>query len=485
MACVRLLEMRRTACRFFYAACLWLGFAGAGLAAGLPPSVAQELRAAGISLAAVAVVTQAVDDAHPRVALNAESLMNPASTMKLLTTFAALDLLGPAFTWQTEALISGRLEDGVLEGDLILRGGGDPRLTRENFGRLLSEMRSRGLREIRGDLVLDRSAFAVEGSDPGAFDGESMRPYNVAPDALLVNFNALSVTLVPAAASATVSALIEPSLANLDLVNRIQLDPAAECGDWREGLRADVFPHGVTVRLVLSGRYPARCREQRWNIALPDHTAFVAGVFRTLWQELGGQLAGQVREGLTPPEAHPFAVLPAPTLGEVVRDINKYSNNVMARQLFLTLGLAAGHRPAGAADGAAAITRWLATRRLDFPGLVLENGAGLSRRERISAASLARLLHAAWRSPVMPELMASLPVVAVDGTMKKHLHENGVAGQAHIKTGSLEGVKSLAGYVLDRQGRRWIVVFLVNHPRAAQAGPAMDALLQSVWERGG
>ncbi|MBI5862228.1 MAG: D-alanyl-D-alanine carboxypeptidase/D-alanyl-D-alanine-endopeptidase [Rhodocyclales bacterium] len=477
--------MRRTACRLLYAGCLWLGFAGSGLAAGLPAPVTQELKAAGIPLSAVAVVTQAVDDAHPRVALNPASPMNPASTMKLLTTFAALDLLGPAFAWQTEALISGRLADGVLEGNLILRGGGDPKLTWEHLGGLLQQLRARGLREIRGDLVLDRSAFAAESSDPGAFDGESLRPYNVAPDALLVNFNALSLTLVPDAAGATVSILVEPPLANLDLINRLQLDPAAECGDWRESLRADVIVRGATLRLVLSGHYPARCKEQRWNIALPEHTLFVAGVFRALWQGLGGQLAGAVREGLTPPEARPFAVLPAPTLGEVVRDINKYSNNVMARQVFLTLGLAAGQRPAGSADGAAAISRWLAMRGLSFPELVLENGAGLSRRERISAASLTRLLQAAWRSPVMPELMASLPVVAVDGTMKKRLHENGVAGQAHIKTGSLEGVKSMAGFVLDRQGRRWIVVFLVNHPRAAQAGPAMDALLQSVWERGG
>ncbi|MDO8347397.1 MAG: D-alanyl-D-alanine carboxypeptidase/D-alanyl-D-alanine-endopeptidase [Rugosibacter sp.] len=473
------------ACRLFYAGCLWLGFAGGGLAAGLPAPVTQELKAAGIPLSAVAVVTQAVDDVHPRVALNSASPMNPASTMKLLTTFAALDLLGPAFVWQTEALISGRLADGVLEGNLILRGGGDPKLTWERLGGLLHQLRSRGLREIRGDLVLNRSAFAVEGSDPGAFDGESLRPYNVAPDALLVNFNALSLTLVPDAAGATVSILVEPPLANLDLINRLQLDPAAECGDWRESLRADVIVRGATLRLVLSGHYPARCKEQRWNIALPEHMLFVAGVFRALWQGLGGQLAGAVREGLTPPEARPFAVLPAPTLGEVVRDINKYSNNVMARQVFLTLGLVAGQRPAGTADGAAVLRQWLATRHLEFPELVLENGAGLSRRERISAASLARLLQAAWRSPVMPELMASLPVVAVDGTMKKRLHENGVAGQAHIKTGLLDGVKSMAGFVLDRQGRRWIVVFLVNHPRAAQAGPAMDALLQSVWERGG
>jgi D-alanyl-D-alanine carboxypeptidase/D-alanyl-D-alanine-endopeptidase (penicillin-binding protein 4) len=477
--------MRRVVCRLCYACCFWLGYSGAGLAAGLPAPVAQELKAAGIPLAVVAVVTQAVDDAYPRIALNPELPMNPASTMKLLTTFAALDMLGPAFTWQTEALVSGNLAEGVLEGDLILRGGGDPKLTWENLGRLLHQLRIRGLREIRGDLVLDRSAFAAEGSDPGAFDGEPLRPYNVAPDALLVNFNALSLTLVPDVAGATVSTLVEPPLANLDLVNRIQLDPAAGCGDWRESLRADVIVRGTTLRLVLSGRYPARCKEQRWTIALPEHTLFAAGVFRALWQSLGGQLAGEVREGLTPPAARPLAVLPAPTLGEIVRDINKYSNNVMARQLFLTLGLAAGQRPVGTADGVAAITRWLATRSLDFPELVLENGAGLSRRERISAASLARLLQAAWRSPVMPELMASLPVVAVDGTMKKRLHENGVAGQAHIKTGSLEGVKSLAGFVLDRQGRRWIVVFLVNHPRAAQAGPAMDALLQSVWERGG
>ncbi|PKO82896.1 MAG: D-alanyl-D-alanine carboxypeptidase/D-alanyl-D-alanine-endopeptidase [Betaproteobacteria bacterium HGW-Betaproteobacteria-11] len=457
-----------------FACALWLGLAASARAAALPLQVAAELKAASIPPTAVAVVTQAVDGRWPQRAVNARQAMNPASVMKLVTTFAALDRLGPAFTWQTEAYLGGELNAGILHGDLILRGGGDPKLTWEQFARLLQQLRARGLREIRGDLVLDRGAFAVPPNDPGAFDAEPLRPYNVAPDALLLNFNALSLTLLP-----------EPPVAGLDLVNRIELDPGAECGDWREGPRADVFAHPAAIRLVLSGRYPARCEEQRWHIALADHTGFVAGVFRALWTQLGGALQGAVRDGPTPPAAHLFAVLPAPTLGEAVHDINKYSNNVMARQLFLTLGLAAGHRPAGTADGVAAIGQWLQSRGLDFPELVLENGAGLSRRERISAASLARLLQAAWRSAVMPELMASLPVVAVDGTMKKRLHENGVAGQAHIKTGSLDGVKSLAGFVLDRNGRRWIVVFLVNHPRAARAGPAMDALLKWVWQHGG
>jgi len=416
--------------------------------------------------------------------MNANKAMNPASTMKLLTTFAALDLLGPAYTWQTQAFINGSLENGVLKGDLYLQGSGDPKLTYDHFARWLREMRQRGLREIRGDLVLDRHAFALTSSDAGQFDQEIMRPYNVLPDALLLNFNAISVQLLPHAGQAP-SLAIEPPLSNLEIVNQLRSDDHAACGDWREGLRAEVFTSDAVDRLVLSGTYPLACGEQRWNIALADHSRFVLGVFRSLWAELGGNIEDNVREGSVPPDARLFAVSPSPTLGEIVRDMNKYSNNVMARQLFLTLGLEAGHRPARPEDGAAAIQAWLTSRGMKMPELVLENGAGLSRQERISAASLGRLLQAAWRSAVMPEFMASLPIAGSDGTMKKRVQGQGVVGQAHIKTGTLDGVKSMAGYVLDHRGRRWVVVCLVNHPRAALAGPAMDALLQSVWERGG
>jgi D-alanyl-D-alanine carboxypeptidase/D-alanyl-D-alanine-endopeptidase (penicillin-binding protein 4) len=165
----------------------------------------------------------------------------------------------------------------------------------------------------------------------------------------------------------------------------------------------------------------------------------------------------------------------------VVRDINKFSNNVMARQLFLTLGMESGKRPAAAEDADAAIRAWLDNRGIAIPELVLENGSGLSRRERISAEGLGHALQAAWKSAVMPELIASLPVTATDGTMKRRLKQNGVAGQAHIKTGSLEGVRAIAGYVLDRNGRRWTVVFFVNHASAAGAQAAQDALLEWVY----
>jgi D-alanyl-D-alanine carboxypeptidase/D-alanyl-D-alanine-endopeptidase (penicillin-binding protein 4) len=447
----------------------------------LPPAVAAALKSAGIPPASAAAWVREVDAVTPRLAVNARTALNPASTMKLVTTFAALDLLGPAYTWKTEALVSGSLADGVLQGDLHLRGGGDPKLTYDQFGRLLRMIRARGIREIRGDLVLDRSAFAANGDDPGRFDAQPTRPYNVAPDALLLNFKAVTLQLMPDPVAKTLSVAAEPAPANLDIANKITLGNGNGCGDWKERLRADVFTHGPTTRLVLTGVFPAACPEQRWNIALMNHPSFVLGVFRQLWAELGGSLSGGVRDGLVPAEARPVAVLPSPTLAEVVRDINKFSNNVMARQLFLTLGLEAGKRPAAADDADAAIRAWLDARGIALPDLVLENGSGLSRRERVTAEGLGRLLGAAWKSAVMPELMASLPVTATDGTMRRRLKQNGVAGQAHIKTGSLEGVRSIAGYVLDKAGRRWIVVFFINHANAAGAQPAQDALLEWVY----
>ena len=435
----------------------------------LPLPVARALRAAGIPQGAVAVVVQETGAVFPRVSVNAGQAMNPASVMKLVTTFAALELLGPAHTWKTAALAAAPLADGVLAGDLVLRGSGDPKLSFEQFWLLLRQLRARGLRDIRGDLVLDRAAFPAVAHDEAAFDGKPQRPYNAGPDALLLNFKAVRLTLLPA--PDRVLALAEPAPANLDIVNLLKPNGGG-CGpgnEWREALRADLSHHNGNYRLILTGSYPAACGEQRWNLNVLPHPDYVFGVFRQLWTELGGSIQGTVRDGAAPDGARLLAGIESPALAEIVRDINKFSNNVMARQLFLTLG---GDRP---------VRQWLEERSLRFPELVLDNGSGLSRRERISAESTARLLQAAWKSAVMPELMSSLPLLAVDGTLKRR--HGAAAGQAHIKTGSLEGVKTLAGYVLDRSGRRQVVVFFVNHPNAAAAQPAQDALLQWVYER--
>ncbi len=425
--------------------------------------------------------------------------MNPASLMKLLTTLAALEILGPAYTWRTEALAANPIDNGVLAGDLYLRGSGDPKFTYDRLWLLLRELRGRGLREIRGDLILDGSAFAPVGHDPTAFDGKPLRPYNVGPDALLFNFATLHLTLWPdEKGGAAVKVLGEPLPAGFEIVNRLQASDAAQCGDWRERLEAKLTP----TQVILSGPFPRSCGEKRWHLAGLSNTTLLHGVFTRLWRELGGQFAGQVKTDIAPAQATALASSESPTLGELVRDINKYSNNVMARQVFLTLGAgpsqaaapAGGSEPGLRARGAikvgagetaaaeAAISQWLTQKSLNFPELVIDNGAGLSRRARISAANLARLLATGWASPVMPEYLASLPIAAIDGTVKKKFKGNGIAGQAHLKTGSLEGVRGIAGYLLDRQGQRHLVVFMVNHPRAGEAQPAFDALLEWLWQ---
>jgi D-alanyl-D-alanine carboxypeptidase/D-alanyl-D-alanine-endopeptidase (penicillin-binding protein 4) len=206
---------------------------------------------------------------------------------------------------------------------------------------------------------------------------------------------------------------------------------------------------------------------------------------RQLWAETGGLWKGGVRETAVPQGARLLHSSESVTLAEIVRDTNKFSNNVMARHLFLTLGAEAAGAPGNAQKASAAVRAWLARKGLAAKELVMENGSGLSRIEQVSAATLASLLQAAWRSPVMPEFIASLPVVAVDGTMRRRLKGDGIAGRAHIKSGLLsdQGVRSIAGYLLDRSGRRHVVVMIVNHPNAAEAQPAMDALLHWAYDR--
>ncbi|MBX3651067.1 MAG: D-alanyl-D-alanine carboxypeptidase/D-alanyl-D-alanine-endopeptidase [Burkholderiales bacterium] len=458
---------------------LTLAPAGAQPAATLPEPVAQALARAGIPEAAVGVYVHEIGG-DAVLSVGAERSLNPASSMKIVTTYAGLELLGPAYTWNTEALTDGPLAQDVLSGNLHLRGAGDPKLTLENFWLLLRNLRARGLREIRGDLVLDRRLFADEAPDPGQFDDQPTRPYNTAPNALLVNFKAVTLQFIPDAATRTVRIIAEPPLPAVQVVNNLKVVDGT-CGDWLGRMKIDSQGNADSARLAFSGSYTLDCGERQRSFSVLGHRQYVGALFTLLWRELGGSFSGQIRDGATPATARVLATVKSQSLSEIVRDVNKYSNNVMSRQLFLSLGFT--ETGASTATASTAVRQWLALKGLAIPELVLENGSGLSRIERISARNLGAVLLNAWASPVMPELMASLPVAAVDGTMRRRLKSAEIAGQAHIKTGSLSGVRSIAGYVLDAQGNRSVVVFMVNHTNAFNAQPAMDALLQWVHNR--
>ena len=449
----------------------------------LPPPVARALKDAGIAAQNAAIVVQGVDDAQPLLRINARRPMNPASTMKLLTTYAALELLGPAYTWKTEVLTdateaadahSGSPATATLDGNVYLRGSGDPRLALEQFWLLLRQLRARGVAAINGDLVLDRSAFSLPAHDPAAFDNQPLRPYNAGPDALLINLNSVRLLLRGDAPQKTVSAVGETPNDHLQIDNHLQLTDDA-CGDWRERLKVSV----AAERIVLAGTFSAQCGEKALNLSPWSPDVQVDGLFRALWRELGGSLRGSVRAAPTPAGARLLCTQESPPLADVVREINKYSNNVMARQVLLSL---AESRPATNEAATQRVHAWLAAKSLSIPELVLDNGSGLSRSERITADGLARLLLAAWQSPVMPELMSSLPLAGVDGTLSKRLGNGAVAGRAHLKTGFLENVRAIAGYVQDSRDKRWVVVVLINDAKARQGKPAIDALLEWVAE---
>jgi D-alanyl-D-alanine carboxypeptidase/D-alanyl-D-alanine-endopeptidase (penicillin-binding protein 4) len=448
--------------------------------AALPQPVERAFRDAKIPLNAVGIVVQEVNGRRPLFAQQIDRPFNPASVMKLVTTLAALELLGPNYRWKTDAYLGGTLERGVLHGDLLLKGGGDPKITVEQWQAFMATLRARGLEAVDGDLVLDRTFFAPIAHDPAAFDREPLKPYNVGPDALLVNFNSVRFAFAPPATEDMPVVTVEPALSNVTVSAQPRLS-GGECSDWRTNLHAVFIDQGVRAEAAFPGRYPAECGDRELWVALLNHPTYVHAMFDAYFRAAGGIFAGGWRSGIAPPSATPFATLESPPLWDIVRDVNKLSNNVMARQIFLTLATVDAPPPATIARATQTVRRWLAAQNIKAPELVLENGSGLSRQERISPGSLARLLIAADKSKVREEFASSLAVAATDGTVQRRFLDGTVAGQALLKTGTLEGVRALAGYVLDRDGRRFAVVAIVNGPAASRAQTALDALVQWVY----
>lgn len=450
----------------------------AGAATRLPTQMAVELARAGVSPDAVALDVRAADGGKPLLALNNLRASKPASVMKLVTTQAALELLGPDYRWVTRVHANGVLEGEVLRGDLVIEGGGDPRFADEDLWRLLSRLRALGLRDIRGNLLLDRRLFRVELPDAAAFDGRPERAYNAPSDALLLDAKALSLTMRPRAAGQPVQIASAPALSGFAIVPPLAAD--LPCQTVREQLQPQFTAQG----LRFAGSYPLACGERELNFHLYtlDHVQYFAAAFRALWSQLGGSFSGMVVDGQARTDSPELARWTSEPLGAQIRDINKFSNNVMARNLLLSLAAQRGGEPATTTAAVVRVMDWMATSGLDTGTLVLQNGSGLSREERISAAALAALLQRAWRQPTMPEFISALPIAGVDGTMAKRFENSPLKGRAHIKTGSLDDVASIAGYVSARSGKRIAVVCIINHPKANDARAAFDSLLAWIYE---
>ncbi|CAG4906966.1 hypothetical protein R69919_03439 [Paraburkholderia gardini] len=448
----------------------------------LPPSVMAGLARAHVPLSSVSVVVEKIGDRTPILALNAGKPMMPASTMKLVTTYAGLSILGPDYRWRTSAFADGTVDgNGVLHGDLYIQGTGDPKLVPEELIDLVQKIRNSGINGIDGALVLDKRFFDVSTRDLPPFDDDTTAPYNVGPDPLLYAFKSLSFSLSPSP-DGTVAIDVLPALAQLRIDNQLR----ATNGPCRGDLTAVTptvtpMPDG-TVNATFSGDFPVRCGDRTVNVAVLDHSAFFAGGFLALWQQTGGTFHGTTREGAVPVTARQVAVHHGPVLSDIVRDINKFSNNTMARNLFLTIGAVIDKPPATPEKSVDAIDTFMHRSALPTEYLQLENGSGLSRDEHIPAISLADLLQSANASPVAQVFVDSLPIAGVDGTMRNRLTGQPVNGNAHIKTGTLRDVRAIAGYVASSDGTSYVVVSIINDPHAEAARAAHDALLEWIYQ---
>ncbi|MEQ8659485.1 MAG: D-alanyl-D-alanine carboxypeptidase/D-alanyl-D-alanine-endopeptidase [Gammaproteobacteria bacterium] len=452
--------------------------ATATVAEPLPAEITRVLTRHKLAPDAVSFVVQAVDETTPRLALNVEVPRNPASTIKLVTTWVALDLLGPTHTWATRVYALGPLRDGVLDGDLLLEGGGDPYLVEEDFWRMLGELRRHDVRDIRGRLLVDDSRFATDESDPGAFDGSPFRLYNTLPNALMVNFQSATFDLVADAARGRVTIGVEPALPNLVITNQVRLT-SGECRGSMPHIVLEQAAPDTPDHVVISGEMPHACRHYRIPRSVMTPASYAYGTFKRLWAHWGGSIAGGVALASRPRGKTPLMTWHSRQLGEIIRPLNKWSNNLMTRMLLYSLAETRHPPPVTRQQGAAVVREHLAARGLDSSALVIDNGSGLSRDARVTASFMTALLKLAWREPTMPEFLASLSIAGKDGTMRKRFRRGAESGRMHLKTGSLDGVAAIAGYVHAQSGRTFVVSVMVNSTGARWgAGRELqDALL--------
>ena len=413
---------------------------------------------------------------------NSDIARNPASTFKLLTTLVALDVLGPAYKWHTDVYAIGEIENGHLRGDLLLKGNGDPFLVTERVWQLLREVRQAGIHEIDGDLLLDDGYFEVAAEDPAAFDRQPLRAYNVAPNALLMNFKVVRYWFEPDHDANTVRVWLDPPLDNVNVDNRLSLQ-AGKCRGFQRGIT--ISANDAIDKMTFSGKFPSGCNQYAMDRTALSHNEFAYGLVMSIWRESGGVFDGQWKNAIVPEHIKPIVEFDSLPLADIISYVNKHSNNVMARQILHTLSAEVLGVP-GTEDGGRRVVReWLLENGMEFSGLVFENGAGLSRDARITAKDMGSMLRFAWRQPYMPEYLSSLSLSGLDGTLSRRFRDQTLAGKAHLKTGSMDHVTAIAGYLQTRSGRRLAVVALQNY-EDVHRGPgeeAQEALLRWLYEQ--
>lgn len=402
---------------------------------------------------------------------NAEKSFNTASLVKIFTTYIALKDLGPSYKWRSEFLYTGKVDKDILKGDLIFRGTGDASFSIADLEKMIREVQRLGIKKITGNLVLDYSFFGVMPKDIN-FDDNPYRAYNVLPSPISVQSNTINFKFN--IDKNIIEIISEPNLSQLTIINNLKKTNRS-CANWKSSLGVDKI-NSETVEF--KGSFSDRCVGKEIDLALLDNSVYFHENFKDIWQRNGGLYSGIMKKNFEEPtNAIVISTHHSKPVSELIRDINKFSLNLMARNLMLTIiKEVTGERPTeDMVNGY--VNSWLSQKEMTFENFYVDNGAGLSRDIKISPNQLLQILQKIYNDPLMPEIIASFPIASIDGTLRDRMQSKKFKQKGHFKTGSLKDVVGIAGFFLNNDGDMHSFVFIMNGKNAKKAQPFIDDLI--------
>lgn len=462
----------------------FLYFSAFSAAQQVPAQIGQFLKKNGVAEEGVSLIVQDVKQEVPLVSVNARVLRSPASLEKVLTTAAGLIRMGGDYLWQTKFYADAMPDaNGVIQGNLYVQGGGDPFLVEERLQQMIKDLRGRGVRHITGNIVLDNSLYYLpqEARDTYSFDGNRWSAYNAVPSPLMVNFRTVKVRLSPQGKKG-VKVVLWPNIMNWQIDNQMTIN-AGKC-DANYAPAVDLLrDERGYARVQLTGKYSTACGERELTVVMGEASEQFYYLFHDLWLAEGGSFDGSGQIAPVPSTAKPLYSGMSLPLREQIQKMNQLSNNVMTRQLMLTLGAHVYGVPGSLEKGRQAVAETLAAFGVPIEGMVIDNGSGLSRHSRVSAETLAVLLRNLYASGFAMEFMQSLAVAGESGTLNKRFVGEALQGRVIGKTGTIDEVRGFAGYVQSQSGHVYVVVIIGNGKDAVNSRALQDDILRWVYQQ--
>jgi len=414
-------------------------------------------------------IKEAGKDGRIIAALHENKMRTPASVIKVLTIYAAILKLGFDYRWPTRFYSTGKIKQGILYGDIIVKGYGDPTLSDKDLPDIISRIKAMGIRSIHGNIVIDRSYFRVGSRNTSGFDNHPHSPYNAMPDAMMFNERVSTICVVPNQNSVTKKVPDSSYVIHnqLQRVNR----PCRGRYSWP---RVKIDDSKAVPEVWLKGKISKHCGKRNICQVLTKSYKSFYYALRAALDDAGVPITGTLRLRQVPKDAKILFTHYSEPLENIVSVTAKKSNNLYARHLLLLLGAKMYGAPATIEKGRRAVRVILKARGvLKHVIPHIDNGCGLSRESKLSARVLADVLDDAYERYGM-RWMKILSIAGVDGTIKRRFRGTVVQNRAWMKTGTLKYAKNIAGYVKSRSGRYYTVVILVNTHRGNWRAAALE-----------